>query len=131
MYTTLGNFNQVIKSRENNKKNVCRIVSDFYCSYGNPSTAYDFDLPFPIRHTNLQSHQSLFSNLCGVYVIYFLVHRTLGFTLAQIVNHFGPSPELNDQIIKSFYNSLTYIKPISQLDQKLQRCCTRLLNSLK
>jgi hypothetical protein len=98
-------------------------VCDQFCSLGTPKV--NFKLPFKIRHVNLKRIQSTSSNFCGLYCIYFLVGRSQGFSLEQIVKRFGPSPRLNDLLVVKYYNKVRNFKVIDRAQYNLLRCCSR------
>ena len=79
-------------------------IYEFWDSFGLPPSAYDLIKKHAflrrakiIYHT--KSIQSILSNFCGLYAIYYLKKRYRGYDMNQIVSMFGENVEINDSII--------------------------------
>ena len=73
---------------------------EFFDSYGLHPSIYGFiQSPSSINHTTLQS---LDSNVCGQYCIYFLYHRSRGKTMSQIIGTFIKDQAWNDNSVARF-----------------------------
>lgn len=55
-----------------------------------------------VKYNDVQL-QSLFSTMCGAYVIFYIMHRARGFSMETIVNMFDPRDQVyNDRHIRQF-----------------------------
>jgi len=102
--------------------------SSFFCSYGNSFTLYNFDIPTNIVFVNKKLLQSLESFACGIFSLYYLVHRIKGASNSQILDQFGPDLDRNEQLVVAWYQRIKTRNPYSEKDNQLQGCCTRLVN---
>lgn len=77
---------------------------------------------------NKQSLQSLLSKVCGEYTVYYVFHKSKGYTLRKILSNFSNDCEQNDEIVKYFVKRLQpkprydriitqYVKNISTSDK--------------
>ena len=73
---------------------------EFFDSYGLHPSIYGFtDTPSHINHKTLQS---LDSNVCGQYCIYYLYHRSRGKTMSKILSSFSTDQAWNDKSVARF-----------------------------
>lgn len=79
-------------------------IYEFWDSFGLPPSAYDLLKKHAflrrakiIYHTKLI--QSIFSNFCGLYSIFYLKKRFRGYDMDAIVSMFGSNVKINDSII--------------------------------
>ena len=83
-------------------------VYEFFDSFGLPPAFYQLTKKHPflkdckIICQNKQL-QSISSNLCGLYCIYYLQLRIRGHNMNDIVNHFGSNCKINDAIIMNHF----------------------------
>ena len=81
---------------------------EFYDSFGLDPEVYGLSSEHPflqkynIIYRNKQI-QSIDSEICGLYAIYYLEHRVLGHPLSAIFEKFGEDYYLNDKIIINHY----------------------------
>lgn len=55
---------------------------------------------------NSKRLQQFGSNVCGLYCIYYIVLRDRGYSMHDIVNTFTGRLDVNDELVKNFYNQL-------------------------
>lgn len=83
-------------------------VPEFYDSLGRPPSFYNKDFEyFLINHGpnyiyNSQRIQSYGSSVCGVYCIYYVLKRSMGYSIKEIVQEFSTDLENNDRKIEKF-----------------------------
>lgn len=82
---------------------------EFWDSYGQPPEIYSSDIVDFLNNNskrwtkNNRMLQSLDSNVCGQFCIYYLVHRCRGFSMNSIVSRFDKkNTRLNDAIVFEF-----------------------------
>ena len=81
---------------------------DFFDSYGMPPEFYDFpslSLPRTVR-VSREEYQSLTSNVCGHYCIYFLARRSRRQTLSSILQSLRKCGACTDHCVKNFVTDL-------------------------
>ena len=99
--------------------------AEFFDSYGMHPSLYGFSLA-PM-HMNHRSLQSLSSNVCGQYCIYYLYHRSRGKTLAQIVSSFSSHDQAwNDNSVARFVCK-HFPRHHTNQSHSFQSCLKRLL----
>ena len=95
-----------------------------------PSTAY------PPEHYGFESYkietwnkyklQSSWSNVCGQYCIFYLYHKSRGYSMSKIVNLFTDDTSINDCnvacYVKKHFNVVVENQPVCGLNQ----CCKAL-----
>ena len=84
---------------------------EYWDSYGNPITMYKY-VQQPTKYIikeNCLTLQSDHSYLCGVYCIYYVYHRALGFSYREILDSFSPNVILNDKKMCKFIHSITHM----------------------
>lgn len=98
---------------------------EFFDSYGYPPEFYRENFKtFLESHTrkwkyNHRTLQSLNSNSCGQFCLYFVINRNHGRSMSMIVNSFSKNLILNDQRVTVFAKKyLRYVKPNIQKDKK-------------
>ena len=82
---------------------------EFFDSYGLPPSTYHFSQTFTSYNTT--TLQSLTSTTCGHHCIYYLFHRSLGFSLPQILRTYTSNPNTNDQIVTHFIRKRLHPTP--------------------
>jgi len=108
---------------------------EFFDSYGDPLSKLSKNFNFlkslnPVE--NCKSVQSLQTNTCGKFCIFFLWKRLNGCSYSSIINTFGCSKNRNEMIVRRFYYYLVrgrYIEPFSL--RKTQCCNLRVTNWLQ
>lgn len=81
---------------------------EFFDSYGNPPSFYSRNFETFLQHTvsewTFNSHvlQSTFTNVCGEYCIFYLMHRSRGVSMNNIVKVFSNNRQLNDESVYKF-----------------------------
>ena len=95
-------------------------------SYGHPPEHYGFKL-YAIETWNNRKLQSSWSQVCGQYCIFYLYHKSRGYSMSKIVNMFTNNTRLNDCkvacYVKEHFNVTIDKQPICGLNQ----CCKPLL----
>lgn len=91
---------------------------EFFDSYGNHPSFYDFDTRSLI-HYNTMQFQALDSAVCGHYCIYFLHHRARRMTLSAIVKQLADCGNCTDHCVTEFVKHLTHHTPTHCTGQ----CC--------
>ena len=95
---------------------------EFFYSYGYPPE--DYGEPFKsykIGIWNKRKIQSSWSEVCGQYCIFYLYHRSRGYSMNKIVNLFSSNTELNDCnvacYVKKHFNTVIENQPLCGLKQ--------------
>ena len=95
---------------------------EFFDSYGYPPE--DYGEPFKsykIGIWNKRKIQSSWSEVCGQYCIFYLYHRSRGYSMNKIVNLFSNNTELNDCnvacYVKKHFNTIIENQPLCGLKQ--------------
>ena len=100
--------------------------TEFFDSYGHPPDHYGFKL-HDIETWNNRKLQSSLSEVCGQYCIFYLYHKSRGYSMSKIVNMFTDNRRLNDCkvacYVKEHFNVTIDKQPICGLNQ----CCKPLL----
>ena len=74
-----------------------REKGEFFDSYGHPPEYYDESFKFETIETwNKRKLQSSWSEVCGQYCIFYLYHKSRGYSMSKIVNLFTHNTNLND-----------------------------------
>ena len=102
-----------------------REKGEFFDSYGNPPEHYGFK-SYNIETWNQHKLQSSWSNVCGHYCIFYLYHKSRGYSMSKIVNLFTNNTNKNDCsvacYVKEHFNIVIDNQPICGLNQ----CCKAL-----
>ena len=102
-----------------------RDKGEFFDSYGYPPEHYGFKL-YEIETWNDRKLQSSWSQVCGQYCIFYLYHKSRGYSMSKIVNLFSGNTRLNDCkvacYVKKHFNVTIDKQPICGLNQ----CCKAL-----
>ena len=101
-----------------------RDKGEFFDSYGHPPEHYGE--PFTVYNVEtINSHklQSSWSNVCGHYCIFYLYHKSRGYSMSKIVNMFSSNVDKNDCkvacYVKKHFNVAIDNQPVCGLHQ----CC--------
>ena len=105
-----------------------REKGEFFDSYGHPPEYYDESFKFETIETwNNRKLQSSWSEVCGQYCIFYLYHKSRGYSMSKIVNLFTDNTNLNDCnvacYVKKHFNVVIENQPVCGLNQ----CCKPLL----
>ena len=102
-----------------------RDKGEFFDSYGYPPEHYGFK-SYKIETWNKYKLQSSWSNVCGQYCIFYLYHKSRGYSMSKIVNMFTDSTSINDCnvacYVKKHFNVVVENQPVCGLNQ----CCKAL-----
>ena len=102
-----------------------REKGEFFDSYGHPPEHYGFKL-YEIETWNNRKLQSSWSHVCGQYSIFYLYHKSCGYSMSKIVNLFTGNTQLNDCkvacYVKKHFNVTIEKQPVCGLIQ----CCKAL-----
>ena len=84
---------------------------EYFDSHGKPINYFNDYFPlyvstFPSIISNSKQLQSLHSNVCGMYCLYFLLHRLNGVSYHNFVNMFSNVYEYNDSFV---YNNVSNV----------------------
>lgn len=86
---------------------------EYFDSYGRPPTTVPGIATF-LRNQNVVHNtkqiQSLYSDVCGHYCIYFLKRRCRGLSMHHIVDRFTDDPRRNDKYVKRLIRPLLNIR---------------------
>ena len=97
---------------------------EFFDSYGHRPQYYGFD---ETETWNTRTLQSSWSEVCGQYCIFYLYHKSRGYSMSKIVNLFTDKANLNDCnvacYVKKHFNVVIENQPVCGLNQ----CCKPLL----
>lgn len=87
---------------------------EFFDSLGQDLTAYHNNIK-DFMFTNVSHYlfnakrlQQDSSSVCGLYCIYYIMHRCSGLSLPDIVNHFGSNVACNDFKVFNWWNKHMY-----------------------
>jgi hypothetical protein len=80
---------------------ICVLQMNFFCSYGLHPDVYGIE---GMRQYNGVQLQSISSTVCGYYVAMVIKLWSRGFNLADILDNFTDSCNINDDIIRLYYN---------------------------
>ena len=98
---------------------------EFFDSYGYPPEHYGFK-SYKIETWNKHKLQSSWSNVCGQYCIFYLYHKSRGYSMSKTVNLFTDNTSINDCnvacYVKKHFNVVIENQPVCGLNQ----CCTPL-----
>ena len=99
-----------------------REKGEFFDSYGYPPGYYGFK-SYEIETWNQHKLQSSWSNVCGQYCIFYLYHKSRGYSMSKIVNLFTDNTSINDRnvacYVKKHFNVVIENQPVCGLNQ----CC--------
>ena len=104
----------------------------FFCSYGLGIDFYSDDFKNFVEKyrcpiiENIKPLQSVGSNVCGQYALYFLYNKMKGCCIMSTYCHFSPNTKLNDKKVRKFvsfknhllHGNCKYKMPI------INQCCT-------
>ena len=79
-------------------------VIEFFDSYGQPPSTYA--IPITVQLVNPITLQSIYTDVCGHYCIYFLYKRSLSVPFNTIVDSLASSRSCVDNYVKLFVNHL-------------------------
>ena len=100
---------------------------EFFDSYGYSPKQYKFFKFYKPEIWNDRKLQSSFSEVCGQYCIFYLYHKSRGYSMSKIVNMFTDNTSLNDCnvacYVKKHFNVTIKNQPICGLNQ----CCKSIL----
>ena len=100
-----------------------RDKGEFFDSYGCPPEYYGFKR---MDTWNSRKLQSSWSEVCGQYCIFYLYHKSRGYSMSKIVNLFTGDTRLNDCkvacYVKKHFNVTIDKQPVCGLNQ----CCKAL-----
>lgn len=94
---------------------------EFFDSYAFEPRCYMLYYDSPIILNN-RPLQSLKSNVCGQYCLYFLESRSRGISFTSIINSFSHSPKFNDKLVANFVNRILNPKKLFKSFNALQSC---------
>ena len=100
---------------------------EFFDSYGYPPEYYGE----PFRSYNVEtinSHKLLssWSEVCGHYCIFYLYHRSRGYSMRKIVNMFSSNTTINDCKVSCYVKKHFNVVIDNQPDCGLIQCCKAL-----
>ena len=78
-----------------------REKGEFFDSYGHPPEHYGFK-SYNIETWNQHKLQSSWSNVCGQYCIFYLYHKSRGYSMSKIVNMFTDNTAINDSKVACY-----------------------------
>ena len=82
---------------------VTETTAEYFDSYGGePSSSLRRKWRDKLWFSNVVPLQSPLSAVCGHYCVYYLLHRTRGFSMASIESDFGVDVDLNDEMVHKF-----------------------------
>ena len=99
-------------------------TAEFFDSLGQPPGTYTMSfVTFLDRNclqwtNNYKTLQSPFSNVCGQYCIYYLVHRCRKINMNTIVQKFTSNRENNDKLVAQFVRTYYPLFAVSDSGQK-------------
>ena len=97
-----------------------REKGEFFDSYGYPPEHYGFE-SYKIETWNKHKLQSSWSNVCGQYCIFYLYHKSRGYSMSKIVNLFTDNTSINDCnvacYVKKHFNVVIENQPVCGLNQ--------------
>ena len=101
---------------------------EFFDSYGYPPEHHAETFKFyKIETMNNHKIQSSWSDVCGQYCIFYLYHKSRGYSMSKIVNLFSGNTNLNDCnvacYVKKHFDVVIENQPVCGLNQ----CCKALL----
>lgn len=84
---------------------------EYFDSYGMPVNYFNDYFPqytsnFSSLITNSKQLQSLYSDVCGMYCLFFLIHRLNGVLFYDIVNMFSNDVHSNDLCVYNYVSSM-------------------------
>ena len=100
---------------------------EFFDSYGHPPEHYKSFKFYKPEIWNNRKIQSSWSEVCGQYCIFYLYHKSRGYSMSKIVNMFTNNTSLNDCnvacYVKKHFNVVIENQPVCGLKQ----CCKALI----
>jgi len=97
-----------------------RDKGEFFDSYGHPPEYFSLDSNLNYNKKRLQS---IHSNVCGHYCLYYLLQRCRGVSMDDIVNTFGNNYDCNDEYVAN-YMERTFPYCFRSHDKYSQTCCS-------
>ena len=84
--------------------------AEFFDSYGLHPIVYA-STDFLDSHSsswiyNSKTLQSLISEVCGHYIVYYILFHSRGCSLSEILTHFSSNASLNDKTVERFVQNL-------------------------
>jgi hypothetical protein len=116
-------------TREGNNK----LVAEVFDSYGEDVVSkYHLNISIKLKTVNNKAIQPLESNKCGLYCLYYIYKRSIGYSASQVISLFSTRyPNLNDSIVSEFYGNIKrYPGSVKRSNSNTLDCCTRLQNKL-
>ncbi len=102
--------------------------TEFFDSAALPPEFYGFTLPYV--NTSTYRIQSLTSNVCGQFCLFYIFYRSHGYSLSSIISMFSSSDHMwNDSQVRKFYNKAKRASPICytcacSCNQFCIQCCS-------
>jgi len=110
------------------KDSKSRTIAEYFDSYGQTLANYNVEFPVKIKDYNCQTLQSMFSNVCGLHVIFFVYHRVRGKSLKDVIKLYSSDENCNDMLVRRFFEKLN-VSPC-QSDKFSQICVNRVNSKL-
>ena len=87
-----------------------QISAEFFDSYGLHPIVYGLTDILDSHSSswiyNSKTLQSLISEVCGHYTVYYILFRLRGCSLSEILTHFSSNVSLNDKTVERFIQNL-------------------------
>ena len=98
--------------------------AEFFDSYGQPPGRYHKFFRDYLKHYdwgyNKRQLQSIWTDVCGQYCIFYLSHRVRGYSMNKIVNMFDGNTVENDNKVSSFVSRHFHIETSVTLKDSIQ-----------
>jgi hypothetical protein len=108
-----------------------RNVAYLFCSYGkDPRKDYGLQLKLKRVIFNKISLQQSTSSVCGLYCLYYIYKKSIGYRSSAILSTFKKGfDKNNDTIIMNFYRNIKFLHPHMRKSKELN-CCSRMENKI-
>ena len=101
-----------------------RDKGEFFDSYGYPPEYYGEPFQsYNVETINSHKLQSSWSEVCGHYCIFYLYHRSRGYSMSKIVNMFSSNTTINDCKVSCYVKKHFNVVIDNQPDCGLIQCC--------
>ena len=101
-----------------------RDKGEFFDSYGYPPEYYGEPFKaYNVETINSHKLQSSWSEVCGHYCIFYLYHRSRGYSMSKIVNMFSSNTTINDCKVSCYVKKHFNVVIDNQPDCGLMQCC--------
>ena len=101
-----------------------REKGEFFDSYGYPPEYYGEPFQsYNVETINSHKLQSSWSEVCGHYCIFYLYHRSRGYSMSKIVNMFSSNTMINDCKVSCYVKKHFNVVIGNQPDCGLIQCC--------